>query len=128
MAHCIYCQDRSGFVSQVCRDCRKLIAAMKQLEDNFGYRILLDTLLATAVDPDKIERFLHADPDGTGSLNQRITARMTNQLMGDLGQPSEMSAQDVKDVEKRVAKGDSYLEMPDVVRHPKASPESEEDE
>ncbi len=76
----------------------------------------------------RVAYLLHADPDGTGSLNQRITARMTNQLMGDLGQPSKMSAQDVKDVEKRVAKGDSYLEMPDVVRHPKAEQEPEEDE
>lgn len=120
MAKCLYCQDRSGIISKVCKDCRQLIQSMKQLDENFGYRILLDTLMATGVDSEKIQRFLDADPDGTGSLNQQVTARMTNQLMGDLGQPSQMSAEDVKNVQKQVEKGESYLDQPDVVSHPKA--------
>lgn len=110
MAHCVYCKYRSGLISQVCRDCRKLIAAVKKLPEDFGYRQLLDTLLETKVDPDKIGSFLDADPDSKGSLNQQITARMTNQLMTDLGQPSKMSAKDVKEVQEKIARGESYLE------------------
>ena len=91
MSHCVYCQDRSGIISKVCKDCRKLITSVKGLENSFGYRILLNTLLETGVDPDKIERFLDADPDGEGSLNQQVTARMTNELMTDLGQATEMT-------------------------------------
>ncbi len=120
MSRCVYCQERSGIVSQVCRDCRTLIKGMKTLDADFGYRTLLDTLLATDIDPDKIEKFLDADPDGKGSLNQRITARMTNQLMGDLGQETHLSAQHVKNVEEKMAAGESYLDIPDVVTHPKA--------
>lgn len=120
MAKCIYCQDASGLLSQVCKDCRKLIAAYKTLGTSFGYRELLDSLLATEVDENKIERFLDADPDGSGSLNQQVTARMTNELMGAMGQESHMTANDVKDVEESVKRGESYLDMPDVVTHPKA--------
>ncbi len=125
MARCIYCQCRSGFISQVCRDCRTLTRAFKTLNENFGYRELLDKLLDTGVDPDKIEKFLDTDTEGTGSISQRITARMTNQLMADLGQPTKMSGQDVKEVEKSIANGESYLDMPDVVAHPKSEPEEE---
>jgi hypothetical protein len=115
MARCVYCQDRSGFISRVCKDCRKLIAAYGTLEGSFGYRELLDVLLATEIDPDKIELFLEADPDQKGSVTQWVTARMTNELMKDMGLPTEMQAKDVKNVQEAVARGDSYLEESDVV-------------
>lgn len=71
--------------------------------------MLLDTLLETGVDPERIEKFLDADPDGEGSFNQKIAARMTNQVMGDLGQPSEMTAEDVKKVQEKMKREESYL-------------------
>lgn len=117
MAHCVYCQERSGFFSQVCRDCRKLIAAVKALGDSYGYRALLDSLMATAVSTEKIQQFLDADPDGSGSLNDRVTARMTNELMGALGQASDLKAEDVRAVKERVEHGESYLEEPDITHH-----------
>ncbi len=115
MAQCIYCQHKSGFISQVCKDCRKLIAVMKDLPDTAGYRTLLDTLLDTGVDPDKIDVFLDADPDGNGSVSQQLTARMTNQLLSGMGQIGHTTAKDVKKIQDMAASGQSFLDAPDVV-------------
>jgi len=120
MSRCVYCHDRAGFISKVCKDCRRLISSLKELGASFGYRQLLDALMDTGIDPDKIERFMEADPDGHGSLNQQVTARMTNELMTDLGQPTQMKAKDVGEIQKRIARGESYLDEPDVITHPKS--------
>ena len=114
MAACVYCQERASFFSRVCRECRRLIAAVKELGDSYGYRTLLETLEATGVSPAKIEKFLDTDLDQTGSFNQKVTARMTNELMEALGQPSQMSAADVRTIEERIQRGESYLDLPDV--------------
>ena len=97
---CLYCREKAGFLKRHCRDCRQLGAVLKTLPSSFGYRELLDRLLATGIDSRKIEKFLDADPDGTGSQNDRVTARMTNEIMGSLGQPSHMTASGVKEVRK----------------------------
>ena len=123
MSRCVYCEERAGFISRVCKDCRKLVACIKDLEASFGYRQLLDALLDTGVHPDKVERFMDADPDKTGSLNQQVTARMTNELMKDLGQPTEMKAEHVREIQVRIERGESYLDEADVTAHPKAEPE-----
>lgn len=103
--NCVYCHERAGFFKRFCQDCRKLIAVMRHAPDSFGYRELLDQLLATDVSTDKIETFLHKDLDGRGSLNDQITARMTNQIMASLGQPSAMTGPDVKKVKEDMAAG-----------------------
>jgi hypothetical protein len=108
---CVYCQERAGFFKRVCKDCDRLVDTVKEIhgqaerEGGFGYRELLDTLIATGVDHAKIEKFLDADVDGRGSVNDQITARMTNQIMESMGQPSQMSGKDVKKVRKDIAEG-----------------------
>ncbi|MBI1909636.1 MAG: hypothetical protein HYS22_05655 [Deltaproteobacteria bacterium] len=100
MAVCLYCQIKAGFLKKICPDCLKLAQAFRQLEasGSFGYNDLLDTLLNTGVSTEKIDRFLEADIDGTGSARNKVTARMTNEVMGSLGIPSRMEAADVKKV------------------------------
>jgi hypothetical protein len=108
---CVYCRERAGFFKRICRDCDKLVETVRSVhsqadrEGGFGYRELLDTLLATGVDGAKIEKFLDADVDGRGSVNDQITARMTNQIMESLGQPSQMKGTDVKKVRQDIAEG-----------------------
>ncbi len=102
---CIYCQERAGFFKRFCRDCAKLVEIIKKSPSSFGYRELLDQLLATDVPSKKIENFLDTDIDGTGSLNDQITARMTNQVMTSLGQPSQMTSKDVKQVRQDIKEG-----------------------
>lgn len=104
---CIYCQEKAGFFKRICPDCLKLVALLKEAPSSFGYRELLDHLLATDVPTEKIEKFLDSDVDGQGSINDQITARMTNEVMASLGQPSHMTATDVKKVRQDIAEGKS---------------------
>ena len=116
----MYCQDQAGFLKKVCRDCSHLTKTVEQLPPSFGYREMLDSLLATEIDSSKIEKFLDADIHGEGSLNDRVTARMTNEVMAGLGQPSHMKAKDVKQVRHDITSGnppsaqceDDHLKMP----------------
>ncbi|HEX5037572.1 MAG TPA: hypothetical protein VFX30_10475 [bacterium] len=108
---CAYCEEKAGFFKRVCKDCDRLVETVKEIhgraerEGGFGYRDLLDTLIATGIDHAKIEKFLDADVDGRGSVNDQITARMTNQIMESMGQPSQMTGKDVKKVRKDIAEG-----------------------
>lgn len=102
---CLYCRSPAGFLRRFCRDCRTLIVVMKNAPESFGYRELLDHLLATGIPTKKTESFLDTDVDGRGSINDQLTARMTNQIMGSLGQPSHMTATDVKKVKEDMAAG-----------------------
>ncbi len=102
---CIYCHCGSGFFKRICGECDRLLGICRHLPDSFGYREFLDRLLATGVDPARVEKFLDTDIDGSGSLNDQITARMTNQIMGSLGQPSHMTSVDVKKVRDDIASG-----------------------
>lgn len=102
---CVYCQEKAGFFKRICADCDKLVDTVRSMGESYGYRELLDTLLATGADPKKIGKFLDADVDGRGSVNDHITARMTNQIMESLGQPSQMTSQGVKQVRKDIAEG-----------------------
>ncbi|QQR81847.1 MAG: hypothetical protein IPJ69_07110 [Deltaproteobacteria bacterium] len=102
---CIYCHESSGFFKNLCKQCKKLVEVMKQAPKSFGYREMLEQLLATDVPSEKIEKFLDTDVDGGGSLNDQLTARMTNEVMTSLGQPSNMTADSVKQVKKDIAEG-----------------------
>lgn len=102
---CVYCQGKAGLFKRICADCRRLADVFKSLPASYGFRELLDRWMATGVSNEKIDRFLNADVDGGGSIQDHLTARMTNEVMGALGQPSHMKAQDVKKVKQMVAEG-----------------------
>ena len=102
---CVYCKEKSGLFKRICTECDKLVETVKGMDVSYGYRELLDTLLATNIDPAKIQKFLDADVDGRGSVNDHITARMTNQIMESLGQPSQMTSKNVKQVRQDIAEG-----------------------
>ena len=102
---CIYCREGAGFLKRTCPDCLKLVEAFNSLNPSFGFRELLDTLFATGVPNGKIELFLDSDAGGSGSLRDRITARMTNEVMTSLGQPSHLKGEDVQKVRRDIAQG-----------------------
>ena len=64
-------------------------------------------MMATGASNQKIEAFLETDVTGTGSVRNHITARMTNEVMAGLGQPSHMKGEDVKKVREQIAEGKS---------------------
>jgi hypothetical protein len=65
-------------------------------------RGILDAFAATGVAPDKLQRFLEAEPEkGKGTIRDRIAADMTNQLLGALGQRGHQTGGEVKVLRER---------------------------
>lgn len=104
MKRCVYCGDRSLFWSRTCRDCKKLLGRVQELRGRVGYGEFLDGLERTEVDKEKIVRFLRADPDGKGSIQDQVTAEMTSELMKVMGIAGRQTAEEVKRIRESVSK------------------------
>ncbi len=96
MRQCGYCSERTGLWARTCTDCKKLLACVKELRGRVGYGEFLDGLERTGVAKEKILVFLKADPDGTGSVQDQVTAEMTSELMKVMGIAGRQTAQEVK--------------------------------
>jgi hypothetical protein len=88
----------------VCGDCKKLLARVQELRGKVSYGQFLDGLEQTGVDKEKILRFLMANPDGTGSIQDQVTAEMTTELMKVMGISGQQTAQGVKRIRDLVDK------------------------
>lgn len=102
---CIFCHERAGFLKRICPQCLQMGQAVQGLRAHFSYSELLDALMGTGASEQKIQKFLEADPYHEGSLRNQITARMTNEVMQGLGQPSDMDAKKVGQVRDDIAAG-----------------------
>jgi hypothetical protein len=96
MRKCVYCGERAGLFGRSCAGCKKLLARVTELRGKVSYGQFLDGLDQTGIDRNKILRFLQADPDGTGSIQDQITADMTSELMQVMGISGRQTAQEVK--------------------------------
>jgi hypothetical protein len=88
----------------VCGDCKTLMARVQELRGRVGYGEFLDGLEQTGVAKEKIMVFLKADPDGTGSIQDQVTAEMTTELMKVMGISGRQTAEEVKRIRGNVAK------------------------
>lgn len=104
MARCIYCGDRRGFWSKVCKDCQNLLARVQELRGQAGYGKFLDGLENTGVAKEKIAVFLKADPEGKGSIQDQVTAEMASELMKVMGLQGSQNAEDVKRIREMIGK------------------------
>lgn len=104
MARCVYCGDRGGLWSKICRDCKKLLARVRELGGQVGYGEFLDGLASTGVAKEKIMVFLKADPDGKGSIQDQMTAEMTSELMKVMGLQGSQTPEGVKRIRETITK------------------------
>jgi hypothetical protein len=104
MRKCVYCGERAGLFGRSCAECKKLMARVTELRGKVSYGQFLDGLEQTGVDREKILRFLQADPDGTGSIQDQVTAEMTSELMQVMGISGRQTAQGVKRIRDIVGK------------------------
>lgn len=104
MGKCVYCCERAGLFGRSCADCKKLLARVNELRGKVSYGQFLDGLEQTGIDKEKILRFLQADPDGTGSIQDQVTAEMTSALMQVMGISGRQTAQEVKRIRDIVDK------------------------
>ena len=100
----MYCGERSGLVSKICGDCKKLLARVAELRGKVGYGEFLDQLAATGVSKEKIIVFLKADPEGKGSIQDQVTAEMTSELMQVMGLKGKQNAENVKGIRESIEK------------------------
>ena len=104
MRKCVYCGAGAGLLGRLCADCKKLLARVHELRGNVGYGQFLDGLEQTGVEREKILKFLTADPDGKGSIQDQVTAEMTTELMKVMGISGQQSAGEVKRIRDLVGK------------------------
>jgi len=104
MRQCVYCGDRARLFGRVCADCKKLLACVDELRGKVGFGQFLDGLGRTGVAKEKLVKFLHADPDGKGSIQDQVTAEMTTELMNVMGMSGRQTAQEVKRIRTSVDK------------------------
>jgi hypothetical protein len=104
MRRCVYCGDGSHLWSQICADCKRLMARVDELRGKVGFGEFLDGLEQTGVARQKIMAFLKADPYGKGSVQDQVTAEMTTQLMKVMGISGQQTAEEVKRIRFSVDK------------------------
>jgi hypothetical protein len=104
MSRCVYCGAGAGLFGRVCADCKKLLVRVQELRGKVSYGQFLDGLEQTGVNREKILRFLTADPDGKGSIQDQVTAEMTTELMKVMGISGQQTAVDVKRIRDVVSK------------------------
>lgn len=100
MAICRYCNDSAGFFRKTCTDCKNLLQRAAALPPGTGFTQLLDALEETGVAPRKIMSFLEANPDGRGSLRDRLTSSMANELLSVMGLSERQTPQAVERIRK----------------------------
>ena len=104
MRQCVYCGDRARLFGRVCADCKKLLACVDELRGKVSFGQFLDGLERTGVAKEKLVKFLHADPDGKGSIQDQVAAEMTTELMNVMGISGRQTAQEVKRIRTSVDK------------------------
>lgn len=104
MGKCIYCGAGAGFLGRTCGDCKKLLARVAELRGRVSYGQFLDGLEQTGIAKEKILKFLQADPEGKGSIQDQVTAEMTTELMKVMGISGRQSTAEVKRIRGQLGK------------------------
>ena len=104
MRKCAYCGATAGLFGRHCADCKKLLARVQELRGKVSYGQFLDGLEQTGVEREKILRFLTANPDGKGSIQDQVTAEMTTELMNVMGISGQQTAAEVKRIRDSLGK------------------------
>jgi hypothetical protein len=104
MRQCVYCGERAGLLGRICTDCKKLLVCVEELRGRVSFGQFLDGLEKTGVAKEKLMKFLQADPDGKGSIQDQVTAEMTTELMNVMGISGRQSAVEVKRIRAAVIK------------------------
>jgi len=81
------------------------LARADELRGRVGFGEFLNELEHTGVTKEKIQIFLKADPDGKGSIQDRVTAEMTSELMKVMGLKGSQTPGEVKRIREMIGKG-----------------------
>jgi hypothetical protein len=104
---CTSCREPAGWWKRRCAHCATVLALYEQRAGELGPGQWLELFAAHGIPRAKVEAVLAYDPDGRGTLRDRMAADMTNRVLGDLGVASRQTAADVKRLREREGAGAS---------------------
>jgi hypothetical protein len=94
----MYCHTRAGILRKVCSACSRIIAVIESSAGRIGWTQLVDSFASQGFSKGEVDRVLDAEIQGAPTLRDRLTSRMTNELMKSLGMPGRQSPEDVRRV------------------------------
>jgi len=97
---CRACRERRRWFRRLCDECAQLLAVFNA-HRGADMGAMLDAFMAVGARREAVERFLAADPDGHGTIRDRIAADMTNDLLAAFGQTARQSVGEVKRLRER---------------------------
>ena len=88
---------------KVCPQCADIIAVVETSAGHVGWTKLIDIFAAKGLTKVEVDRVLDAEIDAAPTLRDRLTSRMANELMKNLGMPGRQSPEDVQRVRLALA-------------------------
>lgn len=102
---CRYCHDWAGLVRRTCAPCGRALAIVETAAGRVGWTELVDMFADAGLTRERVDLVLDAELDGKPTLRDRLTSRMTNALMQNLGMPGRQSPEDVRRVRLEMESG-----------------------
>ena len=102
---CIYCLKPAGLLRKVCGTCGRVVAVVERAAGQVGWTDLVDLFAAEGLTRADVDRVLNAEVAGQPTMKDRLTSKMANELMRNLGMPGRQSPEDVQRVRAAVASG-----------------------
>ncbi len=84
---CVYCSQRAGLIRRVCTPCAKVIAIVDRAGGEVGLAGLVDIFVAEGLTRKQVDVVLDAQVGAEPTIRDRLTSKMTNVLMRNLGMP-----------------------------------------
>jgi hypothetical protein len=102
---CRYCHEWAGLFRRTCPACARALTIIETEAGRVGWTELVDLFADAGLTRERVDRVLDAELDGGPTLRDRLTSRMTNALMQNLGMPGRQSPEDVRRVRREMASG-----------------------
>ena len=102
---CVYCNRRAGLLRRVCGTCARVTAVVDRAAGYVGWTQLVDLFAAQGLTRADVDCVLDAEIAGAPTLRDRLTSRMANELMRNLGMPGRQTPEDVRRVRLSAAAG-----------------------
>lgn len=102
---CVYCNRSAGLLRKVCGTCGRVMAVVDRAAGYVGWTQLVDLFAAQGLTRAEVDCVLDAEIAGAPTMRDRLTSRMANELMRNLGMPGRQTPEDVQRVRLSVAAG-----------------------
>ena len=102
---CRYCHDGAGLFRRICPACARVLEIVETAAGRVGWTELVDLFAEARLTRERVDCVLDAELDGQPTLRDRLTSRMANALMRNLGMPGRQSPEDVRRVRREMASG-----------------------